>query len=374
MKRWVYEALAAVVALCFTLSARLCAPAPLDPFPLPVMSSDRLELLAQRIRPTDRGNSPRSTAKGKNSMKTTDVPHARSEADAVRTPIFNPVDPAIVVPRMRLAADGFTPVDPREDSFSQVEIHSGDLADLLWINFRLFAAMFAHLFIGDFADPEEYISLEGLSRACDPEIPSPVPYRARIFQLVPLLQRFARAKEGEHAEHKETVLIFRELVLECRADQLGLRGSSAEGSSQASGDALDLNFRAEFSGEPPFVLQLGGSRVRFSRALRELGDQVSGSVEFAKMLVNLAVSKLGPHLASIARPPASGDSMNVGSHPSRARALGREDRDRGMPRRSTEEIFAAVGFDPNQAPQELIEKAAFELRTAYDAAYNLPKA
>lgn len=346
MKRWVYEALAAVVALFFAVSARLCTPAPLDPLPLPAISSDTLTLLTQRFRPTTRGTSPRSAAKGNKSMNANGRPIP-------------------TVPRMRLTADC---------SATCVEVHAGDLADLLWINFGLFGQLFSHLFVGEKAEVEAYISLDRLRRSCDPSVPSMLPFASQIWRIAPLLEALADAGDHEPERSAYVLAQFRELVQQFRAEQLGLQDLDKEASSSAKEDAVTLNFRADFSGEPPLILQLGGSRVRFGRALRDLMADCEGALQRITSLVYAAADRFGPHLAKLSRPPSSEDTMHVGSHPSRARALGREDRDRGMGRRSTEEIFAAVGFDPNHAPQELIERAAFELRAAYDAAYNLPKA
>lgn len=60
---------------------------------------------------------------------------------------------------------------------------------------------------------------------------------------------------------------------------------------------------------------------------------------------------------------------HVGSHPSRARALGRADREDGLKRRSTAAILEYLFLtDLDQQSRALAE---FELRAAYDAAYDL---
>lgn len=64
--------------------------------------------------------------------------------------------------------------------------------------------------------------------------------------------------------------------------------------------------------------------------------------------------------------------LTVGSHPARARALGRADRDDGRERRSTAGILAYFGL--SDAKPEIYERASFELRAAYDAAYDLDQA
>ena len=53
----------------------------------------------------------------------------------------------------------------------------------------------------------------------------------------------------------------------------------------------------------------------------------------------------------------------VGSHPSRARALGRADRDDGRERRNTGEILAYFRLS-DASPPEIQDTAAFELRAA----------
>lgn len=62
----------------------------------------------------------------------------------------------------------------------------------------------------------------------------------------------------------------------------------------------------------------------------------------------------------------------VGSHPSRARALGRADRDDGLARRSTAAILEY--FALSDASPEIQKRATLELRAAYDAAFDLPSA
>jgi hypothetical protein len=59
-------------------------------------------------------------------------------------------------------------------------------------------------------------------------------------------------------------------------------------------------------------------------------------------------------------------------HATQARELGREDHDAGRPRRSTEEIFEAVGLVASELPAPGRALAEVELRAAYDAAYDLP--
>lgn len=63
------------------------------------------------------------------------------------------------------------------------------------------------------------------------------------------------------------------------------------------------------------------------------------------------------------------------SHPARARALGREDRDAGVTtRRTMQSITSALGLSEGTFSLETWAQICFELRAAYDAAFDLPAA